>query len=130
MPGEKAPSLGAFLQASLKYFLSGKPMHNLSGVDTPNLLKKGDANHCRSVPDHDGRDVLEPAAGLDETREFWRQRSRIEVADDEDPHRVGAGGLVDFGDELVACVVVEGVEYALRQLVHFRIRIAALPCRD
>ena len=34
MPGEKAPSLGAFLQASLKYFLSGKPMHNLSGVDT------------------------------------------------------------------------------------------------
>ena len=33
MPGEKAPSLGAFLQASLKYFLSGKPMHNLSGVD-------------------------------------------------------------------------------------------------
>ena len=33
MPDEKAPSLGAFSQASLMYFLSGEPMHDLSGVD-------------------------------------------------------------------------------------------------
>jgi hypothetical protein len=35
MPDEKAPSLGAFLPASLMYFCSGEPMHFLSGVDTP-----------------------------------------------------------------------------------------------
>jgi hypothetical protein len=34
MPYEKAPSSGAFLPASLMYFLSGEPMHYLSGVDT------------------------------------------------------------------------------------------------
>ena len=33
MPYEKAPSSGAFLPASLMYFLSGEPMHYLSGVD-------------------------------------------------------------------------------------------------
>ena len=35
MPDEKAPSSGAFLPLSLMYFLSGEPMHYLSGVDTP-----------------------------------------------------------------------------------------------
>ena len=34
MPYEKAPSSGAFLPLSLMYFLSGEPMHDLSGVDT------------------------------------------------------------------------------------------------
>ena len=34
MPDEKAPSSGAFLPLSLMYFLSGEPMHYLSGVDT------------------------------------------------------------------------------------------------
>jgi len=34
MPYEKAPSSGAFLSLSLMYFLSGKPMHFCSGVDT------------------------------------------------------------------------------------------------
>jgi len=34
MPDEKAPSSGAFLPASLMHFLSGEPMHDLSGVDT------------------------------------------------------------------------------------------------
>ena len=34
MPDEKAPSSGAFLPLSLMYFLSGKPMHFCSGVDT------------------------------------------------------------------------------------------------
>jgi len=34
MPYEKAPSSGAFLPASLMYFLSGEPMHYLSGVDS------------------------------------------------------------------------------------------------
>ena len=34
MPDEKAPSSGAFLPASLMYFLSGEPMHYLSGVDS------------------------------------------------------------------------------------------------
>jgi hypothetical protein len=34
MPDEKAPSLGAFLPASLMHHLSGEPMHDLSGVDT------------------------------------------------------------------------------------------------
>jgi len=33
MPYEKAPSSGAFLPLSLMYFLSGEPMHDLSGVD-------------------------------------------------------------------------------------------------
>ena len=33
MPDEKAPSSGAFLPLSLMYFLSGEPMHYLSGVD-------------------------------------------------------------------------------------------------
>jgi hypothetical protein len=31
---EKAPSSGAFLPLSLMYFLSGDPMHDLSGVDS------------------------------------------------------------------------------------------------
>jgi hypothetical protein len=35
MPDEKAPSSGAFLPLSLMYFLSGKPMHFCSGVDSP-----------------------------------------------------------------------------------------------
>ena len=34
MPDEKAPSSGAFLPLSLMYFLSGEPMHYLSGVDS------------------------------------------------------------------------------------------------
>ena len=34
MPYEKAPSSGAFLPLSLMYFLSGKPMHFCSGVDS------------------------------------------------------------------------------------------------
>ena len=34
MPYEKAPSSGAFLPLSLMYFLSGEPMHDLSGVDS------------------------------------------------------------------------------------------------
>src|ERR1019366_9359214 len=34
MPYEKAPSSGAFSPLSLMYFLSGEPMHDLSGVDT------------------------------------------------------------------------------------------------
>src|ERR1039457_2357397 len=34
MPYEKPPSSGAFLPLSLMYFLSGEPMHDLSGVDT------------------------------------------------------------------------------------------------
>jgi len=33
MPYEKLPSSGAFLPLSLMYFLSGEPMHDLSGVD-------------------------------------------------------------------------------------------------
>ena len=33
MPKQKAPSSGAFLPLSLMYFLSGAPMHDLSGVD-------------------------------------------------------------------------------------------------
>ena len=36
MPDEKAPSSGAFLPLSLMYFLSGEPMHYLSGVDIVN----------------------------------------------------------------------------------------------
>ena len=35
MPYEKAPSPGAFLPPSLMHFLSGAPMHHLSGVDKP-----------------------------------------------------------------------------------------------
>jgi hypothetical protein len=35
MPDEKAPSLGAFLPSSLMHHLSGEPMYDLSGVDTP-----------------------------------------------------------------------------------------------
>ena len=38
MPDEKAPSSGAFLPLSLMYFLSGEPMHYLSGVDTYSYL--------------------------------------------------------------------------------------------
>jgi hypothetical protein len=38
MPYEKAPSSGAFLPASLMYFLSGEPMHYLSGVDSPDSV--------------------------------------------------------------------------------------------
>ena len=34
MSYEKAPSSGAFLPLSLMHFLSGEPMHDLSGVDT------------------------------------------------------------------------------------------------
>ncbi len=34
MSYEKAPSSGAFLLLSLMHFLSGAPMHHLSGVDT------------------------------------------------------------------------------------------------
>ena len=33
MSYEKAPSSGAFLLLSLMHFLSGAPMHHLSGVD-------------------------------------------------------------------------------------------------
>src|ERR1039457_985822 len=33
MPYEKPPSSGAFSPLSLMYFLSGEPMHDLSGVD-------------------------------------------------------------------------------------------------
>ena len=33
MPYAKAPSSGAFLPLSLMHFLSGEPMHYLSGVD-------------------------------------------------------------------------------------------------
>jgi hypothetical protein len=40
MPDEKAPSSGAFLPLSLMYFLSGEPMHYLSGVDTRCLDSK------------------------------------------------------------------------------------------
>ncbi len=40
MPYEKPPSLGAFLPLSLMYFLSGEPMHDLSGVDTCGLTVK------------------------------------------------------------------------------------------
>jgi hypothetical protein len=43
MPYEKAPSSGAFLPASLMYFLSGEPMHYLSGVDT---LQCPLSDHC------------------------------------------------------------------------------------
>jgi hypothetical protein len=43
MPYEKAPSSGAFLPASLMYFLSGEPMHYLSGVD-----KKGATERLRA----------------------------------------------------------------------------------
>ena len=38
MPYEKAPSSGAFLPLSLMYFLSGEPMHYLSGVDIPSTI--------------------------------------------------------------------------------------------
>ena len=38
MPDEKAPSSGAFLPLSLMYFLSGEPMHYLSGVDKQSFL--------------------------------------------------------------------------------------------
>jgi hypothetical protein len=31
---EEGPQSGAFLPLSLMYFLSGEPMHDLSGVDT------------------------------------------------------------------------------------------------
>jgi hypothetical protein len=34
MPDEKTPSSGAFLPSSLMHFLSGKPMHFYSGVDS------------------------------------------------------------------------------------------------
>ena len=38
MPDEKAPSSGAFLPLSLMYFLSGEPMHYLSGVDNRRIM--------------------------------------------------------------------------------------------
>jgi hypothetical protein len=41
MPYEKAPSSGAFLPASLMYFLSGEPMHYLSGVDSGVSVRLG-----------------------------------------------------------------------------------------
>ena len=54
MPDEKAPSSGAFLPLSLMYFLSGEPMHYLSGVDTTTTWPVGrdngdrgaEAGHC------------------------------------------------------------------------------------
>src|SRR5665811_547945 len=45
MPYEKAPSSGAFLPASLMYFLSGEPMHYLSGVDTGIELRRPHRTH-------------------------------------------------------------------------------------
>src|ERR1019366_1440928 len=38
MPEEKAPSAGAFLPASLRYFCSGKLMHLCSGVDSTRAI--------------------------------------------------------------------------------------------
>jgi hypothetical protein len=46
MPYEKAPSSEAFLPASLMYFLSGEPMHYLSGVDS-HLFERGS---CSTEP--------------------------------------------------------------------------------
>jgi hypothetical protein len=46
MPYEKAPSSGAFLPLSLMHILSGEPMHDLSGVDSP---RKATAQHGRSL---------------------------------------------------------------------------------
>ena len=45
MPYEKAPSSGAFLPASLMYFLSGEPMHYLSGVDKLGKIRAVLARH-------------------------------------------------------------------------------------
>src|SRR5665647_1500158 len=40
MSYEKAPSSGAFLPVSLMYFLSGEPMHDLSGVDSSGCIRE------------------------------------------------------------------------------------------
>ena len=40
MPYEKAPSSGAFLVLSLMHILSGEPMHDLSGVDTRQIVDR------------------------------------------------------------------------------------------
>ena len=43
MPYEKAPSSGAFLPLSLMYFLSGEPLHALSGVDNKWVTRNNSA---------------------------------------------------------------------------------------
>jgi hypothetical protein len=49
MPDEKAPSLGAFLPSSLMHHLSGEPMHDLSGVDSPVVAQSGQSRHCNNL---------------------------------------------------------------------------------
>src|ERR1039458_10252475 len=60
MPDEKAPSSGAFLPSSLMHHLSGEPMYDLSGVDTPppdlsQLFGNGTLGRPASNPEAGGR---------------------------------------------------------------------------
>ena len=64
MPYEKAPSSGAFLPLSLMYFLSGEPMHDLSGVDT-SLLKANERQvKLPQLPETKGSHAPSPASRL------------------------------------------------------------------
>ena len=66
MPYAKAPSSGAFLPLSLMHFLSGEPMHYLSGVDTYSIaLKKALAS---GIPAADLASWFTAQGGVEEVR--------------------------------------------------------------
>src|ERR1700694_4059129 len=77
------------------------------------------------VPHHDRGHVLEPALGLHEAFELWRERARVEVVHHEQHDGIAACELVHLAQKEVARLVVERAHRFGDQILGFLIEIPA-----